>query len=266
MSRQGALLRPLPSGFRPFESQLLTQGFQWVAGVDEAGRGCLSGPVVAAAVILPPDAQLPGVNDSKQLTAQQRDALFEVVQARAVAFGVGEASPQEIDTLNILRASHLAMVRAIAAMTPFPDILLIDGNQPILRESFVLGGIDRPLLQRTIVKGDSLCLSIAAASILAKVTRDRRMEALAKEYPAYGFEIHKGYPTALHREALKAHGPSPVHRQSFRGVMGSIDADGTEASTGAEVLPLFVTSAPTLADSPAPTEAERSGRSGRRRS
>lgn len=263
MSRQGALLRPLPSGFRPFESQLLSQGFHWIAGLDEAGRGCLSGPVVAAAVILPPDAQLPGVNDSKQLSAQQRDALFDVVQQRAVAFGVGEASPQEIDTLNILRASHLAMVRAIAAMIPFPDMLLIDGNQPILRESFALGGIDSPLLQRTIVKGDSLCLSIAAASILAKVTRDRRMEALAREYPAYGFEIHKGYPTAQHREALKLHGPSPVHRLSFRGVMGSTEGEETEALMGSEVLPLFATSIRASSQPSASTTVGRKKRAGR---
>lgn len=182
-------------------------GRRYVAGLDEAGRGCLAGPVVAAAVILPPDGRLPGLDDSKKLSAAQRDRLFDRVYAEALAVGVGECSPEEIDRLNILHASLEAMRRAVLDLALAPDLLLIDGNQPIKNP---------PCPQETVVKGDSRSLSIAAASIIAKVTRDRRMVDLDAAFPVYGWAGHKGYPTAQHYVALAEHGPSPHHRRSFR--------------------------------------------------
>lgn len=182
-------------------------GLRRVAGVDEAGRGCLAGPVVAAAAILPPDADLPGLDDSKKLTPERRDALYDRIHAEALAVGVGACSPAEIDELNILWAAMEAMRRAVVDLALPPDLALIDGNR-------VPPGLPAPA--EAIVKGDAKSLSIAAASIIAKVTRDRLLVALDAEHPAYGFAGHKGYPTAQHYAALAAHGPTPHHRRTFR--------------------------------------------------
>ena len=193
------------SALMDLESSLHAEGFERICGVDEAGRGPLAGPVCAAAVILPPDFALPGLNDSKKLSEKKRELLFPMIQEKAVAWSVAFASVEEIEELNILRATFLAMNRAISGLDPRPDLALIDGNQN--RE------IAMP--SRTVVHGDARCACIAAASILAKVSRDRLMVELAKQYPQYGFEKHKGYGTKAHYEALRAYGPSPVHRPSF---------------------------------------------------
>lgn len=182
-------------------------------GVDEAGRGPLAGPVVAAAVALSETADLPGLNDSKQLSERQREALFDAIIGSALAYGVGEASHHEIDRINILQASFLAMRRAIAVACASgftPELVLVDGNFRIP------SGIDYP--QQAIIKGDALSRNIAAASILAKVTRDRTMVAYHQQFPQYGFDGHKGYPTKHHRETLQRIGPCAIHRRSFRGV------------------------------------------------
>ena len=176
-----------------------------ICGVDEAGRGPLAGPVYAAAVILPRGLHIDGLNDSKKLTEKKRAELFDVIPAQALAYGIGSADEKEIDEINILQATFLAMRRAIEAMPVRPDLALIDGN----RDS------DFGVSSETVVKGDSLSANIAAASILAKVTRDRVMERYAAEYPQYGFEVHKGYGTKRHYEALRQYGPCPIHRQSF---------------------------------------------------
>lgn len=189
-----------------FEGQCFAEGFAAVCGIDEAGRGPLAGPVCAAAVILPPETEIEGLNDSKKLSEKRREALYDVITAQAVAYGIAFASEQEIDEINILQATFLAMRRAVEQLTVRPDIALVDGN----REPN-LGGI--PV--RTIVKGDSLSASIAAASILAKVTRDRFMIEQDAHYPEYGFAIHKGYGTQAHYAALRAHGPCPIHRSTF---------------------------------------------------
>ncbi|HEX8299252.1 MAG TPA: ribonuclease HII [Rubricoccaceae bacterium] len=179
-----------------------------VAGCDEAGRGCLAGPVVAAAVVLPPDARIPGLDDSKKLTSAQREALVPEIRRLAVAVGVGQCSPEDVDRLNVLWAAMEAMRRAVLALSPLaPDVLLIDGNRAIP---------DAPCAQETVVRGDGISLSIAAASVVAKVTRDRLMVALDVDFPVYGWAQHKGYPTAQHYAAIAAHGPSPHHRRSFR--------------------------------------------------
>ena len=180
-------------------------GVQRVAGVDEVGRGPLAGPVYAAAVILPRDAVIDGLNDSKKLTEKKRDALFDVITERALTYGIASASVEEIEEFNILNATFLAMNRAVAKLDPAPELALIDGNRNT--------GIAMP--SRCIVKGDSRCADIAAASILAKVSRDRYMLNLAEKYPQYHFEQHKGYGTKLHYEALREYGPSPEHRPSF---------------------------------------------------
>ena len=190
-----------------FERRHWTAGRRFVAGLDEAGRGCLAGPVVAAAVVLPPDAALPGLNDSKRLSPERREAMLARVYAEALAVGVGHCSPEEIDRMNILRAALEAMRRAVADLALPPDVVLVDGNQPLDAA---------PCPQETIVKGDVYSLSIAAASVVAKVTRDRLMVMLDRDYPHYGWAQHKGYPTAVHYAALAAHGPSPHHRRSFR--------------------------------------------------
>lgn len=189
------------------EQRLWQQGYTQVAGVDEAGRGCLAGPVVAAAVLLPPDLLLPGVQDSKTLSAEGRAAVRTTIEQHAVAIGIGQCSPAEIDTLNILWAAMEAMRRAVAALSPPADFVLIDGNQAIP---------GCPVPHRTLVKGDRRSHSIAAASILAKEVRDAHMVHLHAAYPMYGWAQHKGYPTAAHYAALRAHGPSPHHRRSFR--------------------------------------------------
>lgn len=189
------------------EQALWQRGYARVAGLDEAGRGCLAGPVVAAAVVLPPDARIPRLDDSKKLSAAARDAVFEAVRSEALAVGVGQCSPAEIDELNILRAAMEAMRRAALDLALGPDFLLIDGNQRLP---------DTPWPQEPVVKGDARSLSIAAASVVAKVTRDRLMTRLHEDFPAYGWAGHKGYPTASHYAALRTHGPSPHHRRSFR--------------------------------------------------
>lgn len=189
------------------EQSLWAAGRRYVVGVDEAGRGCLAGPVVAAAVVLPPDAALPGLDDSKRLSPAQREVLFDAIHREAVAVGVGQCSPEEIDRLNILQAALEAMRRAVLDLALAPEYLLVDGNQPLPRA---------PWPQQTVIKGDAHCLSIAAASVVAKVVRDREMVRLDAAFPHYGWAGHKGYPTAEHYAALRAHGPSPHHRRSFR--------------------------------------------------
>lgn len=181
------------------------EGIQIICGVDEAGRGPLAGPVCAAAVILPPHADIPGLNDSKKLSDKRRRELFPMIKEQAIAYGIGIATHEEIDEINILQATYLAMERAINALSVKPELALIDGNR----------AKDFGLPVETVIKGDSRSASIAAASILAKVTRDDMMLELANTYPEYQFEIHKGYGTKAHYAALDAHGASPVHRQSF---------------------------------------------------
>ena len=191
-----------------FEQQALQAGYRSVAGIDEAGRGPLAGPVVSAAVILPADFSVSGITDSKKLTPRKRDMFFDILMEQALCVSTGLATVEEIDTINILQASLLSMLRAVKGLDNRPDYLLIDGKFTI----------DSPLPQKALVKGDSRSISIAAASIIAKVTRDRMMKALHDQYPRYGFDRHKGYPTALHKAALLEFGPSPVHRKTFRGV------------------------------------------------
>jgi ribonuclease HII len=191
------------------ERALRARGIFLVAGVDEAGRGPLAGPVVAAAVILPDDCAIEGLNDSKKLTAKKREHFHAMLTVRAdIHWGIGQADVAEIDRLNILRATHLAMARAVAALPRKPDHALVDG--------LPVRGLTVP--HTALVAGDTLSLSIAAASIIAKVTRDRLMIALDAQYPQYGFARHKGYGVREHLEALRSHGPSPVHRRSFQPV------------------------------------------------
>ena len=181
------------------------RGFHAICGIDEAGRGPLAGPVCAAAVILPEGLEIPGLNDSKKLTDKKRRELFPIIQEQALAYGIGWASQEEIDDINILQATFLAMSRAVEQLNIRPDLALVDGNRaPTL---------DLPV--ETVVKGDSLSASIAAASVLAKVSRDDVMLRMAEEYPGYGFEVHKGYGTKAHYEALRKFGPSPIHRRTF---------------------------------------------------
>ena len=187
------------------ENSLYSNGYKMICGVDEAGRGPLAGPVCAAAVILPKGLILPGLNDSKKLTDKKRRELFPIIKEQAIAYGIGLASEGEIDEINILQATYLAMERAIAQLEGKADYALIDGNR----------AKDFGLPLRTVVKGDSLSANIAAASVLAKVTRDDLMLELAKEYPQYGFEVHKGYGTKQHYEALRQHGHCKIHRLSF---------------------------------------------------
>ena len=187
------------------ENGLHSTGVGVICGVDEAGRGPLAGPVCAAAVILPEGLEIPGLNDSKKLTDKKRRELFPVIQEQAIAYGIAFASEAEIDEMNILQATFLAMKRAIAQLEGKADFALIDGN----RET------DFGVPCMTVVKGDSRSANIAAASVLAKVTRDEYMEKLALEYPQYGFEIHKGYGTKAHYAALTEHGMCPAHRRTF---------------------------------------------------
>ena len=187
------------------ENEYYDSGVSLLCGVDEAGRGPLAGPVYAAAVILPRGLEIEGLNDSKKLTEKRREALFDVICERALSFGIARAEVEEIEELNILNATFLAMNRAIAQLAPQPALALIDGNRNT--------GIRLP--SRCVIKGDANCADIAAASILAKVSRDRYMLEMAERYPEYGFEQHKGYGTRLHYERLRAYGPSPIHRPSF---------------------------------------------------
>lgn len=188
-----------------YESAALEAGYTIIAGTDEAGRGPLAGPVYAAAVILPEGLSIEGLNDSKKISEKKRASLFDVICREAISYGIAYATPAEIDELNILNASQLAMRRAVAMLTPIPDLVLVDGN---IARAF-------PMDTKPIVKGDSLSMSIAAASILAKVSRDRVMAELAKEYPQYQLEKHKGYPTPLHMNLVREYGPSPIHRKTF---------------------------------------------------
>ena len=190
------------------------RGFLAPAGVDEAGRGPLAGPVVAAAVILPSDYGNSLIRDSKKLSPARRERAFSVIRDDAVSFAVAFASPEEIDKINILQASLLAMRRAVEALSSPPDFLFVDGNHRIPCGRSILCG----LFQEPLIGGDDRCLSVAAASILAKVTRDRIMAELDLEYPEYGFAGHKGYPTSKHFEAIRRFGPCPIHRRTFKGV------------------------------------------------
>ena len=187
------------------ENEIYGEGYRLICGVDEAGRGPLAGPVYAAAVILPWGLVIEGLDDSKKLTEKKREALFEPIREQAVACGIASASVEEIETLNILNATFLAMNRAIEKLSPVPALALIDGNRNT--------GITFP--SRCVVKGDARCADIAAASVLAKVSRDRFMLEMAKQYPRYRFEQHKGYGTKLHYDMLREYGPSPIHRMSF---------------------------------------------------
>ncbi len=187
------------------EKEKLSEGYKNICGCDEAGRGPLCGPVVAAAVILPLDLEIQGLNDSKKLTEKKRELLFEVICEKAVAYSIAEASPEEIDDINILNASMLAMNRAVEALSVKADFALIDGN--------CSRGFQIPT--ETVIKGDAKSASIAAASILAKVTRDRQCIELDKQYPEYNIAKHKGYPTNDHMDAVRKYGPSPIHRKTF---------------------------------------------------
>jgi len=204
-----------------YEEESYATGFGCVAGVDEVGRGPLAGPVVAAAVVLPRKFSHPDIRDSKLLTAPQREKLAKVIKENAASWAVGMVEAKDIDQINILSASFVAMVKACEALQPIPDCLLIDGNKRIPREVFGLTPSLARFLprQRVIIKGDQRCLSIAAASIVAKVARDSMMVDLDKVYPEYGFADHKGYGCPSHVEALRRFGPSPVHRRSFRPVL-----------------------------------------------
>jgi ribonuclease HII len=207
-----------PRARRTIENALRRVGFSRIAGVDEVGRGCLAGPVTAAAVILPADCRIRGIADSKQLTALARDRLYAEITARACAWAVASCSPAEIDHLNIHRASLRAMWRAVMALVPLPDLVLVDAfHVP-----------DLPMAQRGVVHGDRACTAIAAASIVAKVLRDRDMAARHAEDPRYGFDRHKGYATAAHLAAVARFGYSPLHRRSFRpaSLFDTIDSDG----------------------------------------
>ncbi len=191
-----------------FEKEATQKGCRDIAGIDEAGRGPLAGPVVSAAVILPLSFSDPEITDSKKLTAKKRDRLYQKIYDRAVAVGIGIVDPVEIDRINILQASLLAMAMAVDNLDPQPDHLLIDGNFPIPSK----------LPQQPIPKGDTLSISIAAASIVAKVSRDRLMQIYHHYYPQFNFPKHKGYPTRAHKAAIRKFGFSPIHRRSFKGV------------------------------------------------
>ena len=188
-----------------YEERLYSEGYTSICGCDEAGRGPLCGPVVAAAVILPMGIEIEGLNDSKKLTEKKREKLFDIIKEKAIAYAIAEATPEEIDEINILNASMLAMRRAVEALPIKADFALIDGN--------CSRGFEIPT--ETVVSGDAKSCSIAAASILAKVTRDRGCIDLDREYPMYGIAKHKGYPTKDHMNAVREHGPSPIHRKTF---------------------------------------------------
>lgn len=187
------------------ESDLIASGYHTLCGIDEAGRGPLAGPVCAAAVMLPPGLVLPGLNDSKKLTEKKREALYDLITESALHYGIAFATVEEIETHNILGATFLAMRRAFAQLGVEPELALVDGNRD--------PGLTVPT--RCVVKGDATCADIAAASILAKVTRDRYMLEMAERYPMYGFEKHKGYGTAAHYAAIREYGPCELHRPSF---------------------------------------------------
>ena len=188
-----------------YENKARNNGYQIICGVDEAGRGPLAGPVFAAAVVLPPNLMIAGLNDSKKLSEKKREILYDEIKSLSVACNVAFATEREIDEINILNATFLAMKRAVAGLNLQPDVVLVDGNR----------SPDLNVPTQTIVKGDSLSASIAAASILAKVERDRLMKNLSKKYPEYNFEKHKGYGTKMHIDLIKKYGPCEIHRKSF---------------------------------------------------
>lgn len=188
-----------------YENKYISQGKKLICGVDEAGRGPLAGPVCAAAVIMPEGLIIEGVNDSKKLTSKKREKLFDIIKNEAICYSVAFASASEIDEINILNATHLAMTRAVEGLEKVPEVVLVDGN------SLPKWYYD----SEAIVKGDAVCHSIACASILAKVSRDRLMLLEAEKYPQYSFEKHKGYGTKVHVQALKEYGPCPIHRKTF---------------------------------------------------
>jgi ribonuclease HII len=192
-----------------YETAAKVKDYQAVAGVDEAGRGPLAGPVVAAAVLLAPDSKFNGLDDSKKLSPKIREKFFLIIKEQALSYGIGIVDVKKIEKINILQASLLAMKHAVENLSLKPDLLLIDGNQ----------AIDTDIKQWTIVKGDSLSQSIAAASVLAKVTRDKLMEQYHEQFPRYAFNKHKGYGTSLHRDLIKKYGPCPIHRRNFKGVV-----------------------------------------------
>lgn len=187
------------------ENSWFEKGIRVICGVDEAGRGPLAGPVCAAAVILPPNMEIPGLNDSKKLSDKKRRELYPIIKEQAIAYGIAFVDHEKIDEINILQATYMAMGQAIAQLSVKPELALIDGNRTA----------DFGVPTETVVHGDSLSASIAAASVLAKVSRDDYMLEMAKEYPQYGFEIHKGYGTKAHYAAITEHGTSPIHRMSF---------------------------------------------------
>ncbi|HMC75635.1 MAG TPA: ribonuclease HII [Vicinamibacterales bacterium] len=195
--------------YRTLENALRRMGFVYVAGVDEVGRGCLAGPVVASAVVLNPDRYIPRICDSKTVTALERDRLYERITREAVCWAVVGVEPTEIDAINIHQAGRRAMQRAVMALAPYPDMVLVDGGT-----AFRIPDI--PMAQRCIVHGDARCTAIAAASIVAKVTRDRAMLELHGRDPRYGFDRHKGYATKEHLDAMSRFGYSDAHRRSFR--------------------------------------------------
>jgi ribonuclease HII len=196
-----------------FEKTLTTEGYRAIAGVDEAGRGPLAGPVVSAAVILPFEFNAEGVIDSKKLTLRRRERLYAHIYAEAIAVSIGIVDPVEIDRINILQATKLSMAMAVSHLKPRPDYLIIDGNF----------NIPATLPQQSIVKGDACSVSIAAASIVAKVSRDYLMQRYHEDYPHFGFDRHKGYPTKAHKAAIAQHGPCLIHRRSFKGVREHIE-------------------------------------------
>lgn len=190
-----------------YENNAILNGYKNICGIDEAGRGPLAGPVYAAAVILPLDLEIEGLNDSKKLSEKKREQLFDVICEKAIAYSVGIATEKEIDEINILNATFLAMKRAVEGLNIKPDYALVDGNRyPNISES---------IKEEVVVKGDAKSMSIAAASVLAKVSRDRLMLEMSEQYPQYDFEKHKGYGTKLHYERLAEFGPSPIHRMTF---------------------------------------------------
>lgn len=196
-----------------FERQAYEEGFRLVAGVDEAGRGPLAGPVVAAAVVLPPDFKNPEIQDSKKLTPRKREKLYDVITQEAWMIGLGVIEPAVVDSINILQASLMAMEEAVYNLSPLPDYLLIDGVHPL----------KMMIPQRTVIRGDALSLSMASASIIAKVSRDRIMEIYHKQFPQYNFIKNKGYGTKEHLQAIRKHGLCKIHRRSFRPVREYLD-------------------------------------------
>lgn len=213
MAHQGELFSAEPLDILAFEKTAYGKGFSCVAGIDEAGRGPLAGPVVAAAVILPAGLSLTDVDDSKKLSPDKREKLFDIIMTQALSVGVGITDSAAIDRINILQATRRAMLGAVEQLSVPPDYLLIDG----------ISTIDSTIPQLTIKKGDSLSLSIAAASIIAKVTRDRYMIEMDSTYPGYGFAGHKGYGSASHMDAIRRLGPSPIHRLTFGGVKEHVE-------------------------------------------